>query len=130
MLMDREIDPELAVRLRCESILLHEGRRFNDGRMDDIVRSLIHNFVTAAKELDTGTQVADSSEYDCIFNGDFSCAVLSNVLDGRLSNGENLRVGQMGNGVHVVIPSIEREGTNGAVLTKSSYSQYDWCRRC
>lgn len=130
MFMDRKIDPELAVRLRGESILLDEGRRFDDGRMNDIVRSLIHDFVTAAKELDAGTQVADSSQYDRIFNRDFPCAVLSDMFDGRLSNGENLGVGQMGNGVHADIPSTEREGTNGAVLTKSSYSQYDWCRRC
>ena len=130
MFMDREIDPEFAVRLRRESILLHEGRRFDDGRMDDTVRSLSHDFVTAAKELDAGTQVPHSSQYDRIFDGDFPCAVLSDVLDGRLSDGENLGVGQMGNGVHEVIPSIEREGTNGEVLTKSSYLQHDWCRRC
>lgn len=130
MFMDREINPELAVRLRRESISRHEGRRFDDGRVDDTVRSLIYDFVIAAKELDAGTQVADSSQYDRIFNGDFTCAVLSDVFDGCLSDGENLGVGQMGNGVHEVVPSIERESANGAVLTKSSYSQYDWCRRC
>jgi hypothetical protein len=47
------------------------------------------------------------------------------MLDGRLRNGENPGVGQMGKGVHDVISSNERECTQGEVLTKSSYSEHD-----
>ena len=128
--MDCEIDSEFAVRLRCKSILLHEGSDFDDGRMDNIVRPLNYDFVIVAKELDAGMQLPYTTQYDRIFNGDFPCAVLSDVLDGCLGDGENPAVGQMGDGVHHVIPSIEREWTKGEVLAKSSNAQHDWCLRC
>lgn len=107
MLMYFEIDPEFTVRVRRQSILLHEGNDFDNGRMDDKERPLIHDFVITAKELEAGTQIPHSSEYDRVFNGDFPRAVLSDLFDGRLGDGENPGVGQMGNGVHDGISSIE-----------------------